>query len=274
MKVILAIVSISLALPGLAVSNSFAQAAAGGGGGAAGGAGAGGAGIRGSATASGATAAPTGRIAPTGVLAGQAATPGTAALSSPAAGQLVTGGQTIAPGTSQGTLNPGQLSATPPNINGRTFDRVPIVGAPTDTVIDPSRAQPTFQFPPESTLPQSVVTNTGVGGQFDSGLPDAAIFPPGEPVRVGNTVGANFGSTLGVAPEPVVVDLPPGARITTNAFGVPEVGVAPVVVAPPAIVPADTGRGPTFESSSSRSSTQPQVPRQSAPPRNAPIAPR
>ncbi len=268
MKVFIATVSMSLALPGLAVLDSNAQAAARGGGAAAGGAA-----VRGSATASGATAAPTGRIAPSGAIAGQAATPGSG-LSSPASGQLVTGGQTIAPGTPGGTLNPGQISATPPNINGRTFDRVPIVGAPTDTVVDPSRPQPTFRFPPDSTLPQSVVTNTGVGGQFDSGLPDAAVFPPGSPVRVGNTVGTNFGRALGVASEPVVVNLPPGARIVTNAFGVPEVGVAPVVVAPPAIVPADTGRGPTFESSSSRSSTQPQVPQRSAPPRSAPIAPR
>ena len=267
MKVFIATVSVSLALPGLAVSNLNAQAAAGGG------AAAGGASVRGSATASGATAAPTGRTAPSGVLAGQAATPGTT-LSSPASGQLVTGGQTIAPGTPQGTLNPGQISAAPPNIVGRTFDRIPIVGAPTDTVIDPSRTQPTFRFPPQSTLPQSVVTNTGVGGQFDSGLPDAAVFPPGNPVRVGNTVGTNFGRVFAVSPDPVAVELPPGARIVTNAFGVPEVGVAPVVVPAPAIVPADTGRGPTFESSSSRSSTQPQVPQRSATPRNAPIAPR
>ena len=49
MKVFIATVSVSLALPGLAVSNLNAQAAAGGG------AAAGGASVRGSATASGAT---------------------------------------------------------------------------------------------------------------------------------------------------------------------------------------------------------------------------
>ena len=269
MKLFIATLSVSMVLPGIALSN-YGQAAAGGG------AAAGGAGIRGSATASGATAAPTGRVAPAGVPTAQAATAGSTFNSPAAGGQLVTGGQTIAPGTATpaGTLNPGQISASPPHIVGRTFDRVPLVGAPTDTVIDPAAPQPTFRFPPPSTLPQSVVTNTGIGGQFDSGLPEAALFPRGNPVGVGNTVGTNFGGIRAVAPEPVVINLPPGARITTNSFGVAEVGTAPAPVVTPTIVPVpeNTGRGPTFDSSSSRSSTQPIQP--SAPPRNAPIAPR
>jgi hypothetical protein len=269
MKLFIATLSVSMVLPGIALSN-YGQAAAGGG------AAAGGAGIRGSATASGATAAPTGRVAPAGVPTAQAATAGSTFNSPASGGQLVTGGQTIAPpatATPAGTLNPGQISASPPHIIGRTFDRVPLVGAPTDTVIDPAGPQPTFRFPPPSTLPQAVVTNTGIGGQFDSGLPEAALFPRGNPVGVGNTVGTNFGGTRAVSPEPVVVNLPPGARITTNAFGAAEIGVPPVGVVTPTVVPANTGRGPTFDSSSSRSSTQPII-QPNAPPRNAPIAPR
>ena len=277
MKFLIATVSVSLVLPCIPLSN-YGQAA--GGGSAAGGGvasrGAGGvtsrgsAVIRGSATASGATAAPTGRIAPAGVP--QASIAGRT-LSSPATGQLVTGGHTIAPSAAAGPVNPGQITAVPPYVVGRTFDRVPIVGAPTDTVIDPAAPQPTFRFPPASTLPQSVVENTGIGGQFDSGLPEAATFPRGNPVGVGNTVGIDFGNVQAVAPEPVVINLPPGARIVRNASGVAEVGVAPVAAVTPTIVPnTGTGLGPTFESSSSRSSTQPVQP--SPAPRNAPIVPR
>jgi len=273
MKHFIATVSVSLVLPGIALS--YGQAAAGGGGGRAAAAGVG---IRGSATASGATATPTGRVAPAGVPTAQAATAGTTFSSPASGGQLVTGGQTIAPATPGGTLNPGQISAPPPHIVGRTFERIPLVGAPTDTVVNPGAPQPTFNFPPASRLSQPVVRNTGIGGQFDSGLPEAALFPRGNPVTVGNTDGVDFGSVQDIAAEPVVINLPPGARVVRNAAGVAEVGVAPVGVVTPTIVPnTGAGLGPTFESSASRSSTQPIRPQPIQPspaPRNAPIAPR
>jgi hypothetical protein len=60
------------------------------------------------------------------------------------------------------------------------------------------------------------------------------------------------------------VNLPPGARVVTNFSGVPE-----AVVPPPAIISTNSvGRGPAFESSSSRAV---EVPQRSAPPRNPPI---
>src|SRR5688572_21325314 len=143
MKLFIATLSVSMVLPGIALS-TYGQAAAGGGAAAAGGGG-----IRGSATASGAIGAPTGRVAPAGV-----PTAGSTFSTPAAGGQLVTGGQTIAPSAAAGPVNPGQITAVPQQIVGRTFDRVPIVGAPTDTVIDPAAPQPTFRFPPASTLSQ------------------------------------------------------------------------------------------------------------------------
>jgi hypothetical protein len=141
---------------------------------------------------------------------------------------------------------------------GRTFQRTTIGGGPTDAIIDPAANQPVFQFPPASTpAAPGVATNTPTlsGNTF-----------PGGPVSVGNTVGTNFsrGTITPFPREPVAVNLPPGARIVTNAFGVSE-----AVVPGPVIVPTNSvGRGPTFESASDRTR---EVPQRSLPPRNPSI---
>ncbi|MGZ8901465.1 MAG: hypothetical protein ACXW3Z_15345 [Limisphaerales bacterium] len=239
---------------------------------------------RGTTTSSGSIAGPTGRVNPGGVSAAQSAIqPGAsvnsagASVTSPGAGQIGT------PGTSTpvGTINPGGITAAPLQNVGRTFDRATIGGGPTETIIDPAATQPTFRFPPASTLPQGVVTNSGVGGQFDSGLP-ASKSVAGNPVGVGNApvsagntvVGGNFGSVR-VPSEPVVINLPPGTRIRTNAFGVAELGTPTVGVAVPTIIPTNSvGRGPTFDSSRARSLEGTREPiRPTAPPRSAPIVP-
>lgn len=293
MKLFLATVTISLALPGLELSRTtFAQAAAGAGG-AAGGAGvgaaAGGRGggaigaARGASTASGSIAGPTGRVAPAGVPAAQSAIQPGASISTPNSGQVAT----PATGTPVGTLNPGGITASPPQTAGRTFDRSTIGGAPTQTIIDPNTTQPTFRFPPATTLPQPVVPG-GVAGDVNSSLPtsvagnpvsvgNAPIAVGNAPVTVGNTVGAANVGTLPVRvpTEPVAIDLPPGARITRDAFGVAEIGTPTVGVAVPTIVPTNSvGRGPTFDSSAARSSSATREPiRPTAPPRSAPIVP-
>lgn len=201
-------------------------------------------------------------VSPTGNLAGRPGIqPGTA-LSAPAGGPVTTP-STITP---IGPLNPGGLSGLPPQTVGRTFDRSTIGGAPLDTITDPAGPQPVFGFPPASSLPQSVVTNTVVGGTLGLGLPDFRTFPPGVPVGVGNTVGRSFDvvNPAAVPREPVAVNLPPGARVVTNTFGVAEA----IVPAPSIISTNAVGRGPTFESSSAR---QLPVPQRTAPPRNPPI---
>jgi len=67
--------------------------------------------------------------------------------------------------------------------------------------------------------------------------------------------------------EAVAVNLPPGARVVTNAFGVSEAIVpGPVIVATNSV-----GRGPTFESSTARSLPEGQ---RVAPPQNVQIIPR
>lgn len=255
MKLIIATVTISFAWPFLNTS-AYAQASGGGGAGAgAAGGGASGAVITGGRSA--AIGAPVGApvAAPTSSLGIPAGAPGvttTPGVNAPISSTAVPG--TVTP---IGPINPGGITATPPQTVGRTFDRATISGGPLDSRIDPNANQPTFRFPPASTPAQDVVTNTpgaGVTGAF-----------PGSPVSVGNTVGTNFGRRLtSVPPEPVAVNLPPGARVVTNAFGVSE-----AIVPGPAIVPTDAaGRGPTFESATTRSAPAPQ---RSAPPRNTPI---
>ena len=250
MKVLLTAVSISLALP--VFTPAFAQAARGGAG----------AGAAGSATARSAGAS---TVSPTGNLSGRAGFAAGPALSAPAGGNIATPGTATPVGPNSG------ISATPPAVNGRTFDRATIGGGPTDTIVDPNARQPVFRFPPASTLPQGAVTNTGVG---NPGFPDATTFPPGNPVRVGNTVGANFGAVLtNTAPrEAVAVDLPPGARLTTNRFGVTIAGVptAPeAVVAPPVVVPTNSvGNFRGIQTGTDRIVAPRQVPQRSAPPRN------
>lgn len=261
MKVIIATVTISSALAALEFTPAFSQARGGG-------AAAGASGAATSAGAAGVSGAGTARAAgatggsPTGNLAGRPGVPSAlpgSTLNAPAGGAIAT------PGTATpiGPISSG-VSAAPPAAVGRTFDRATIGGGPTDTIIDPASRQPVFRFPPASTLPQAVVTNTGGGAPFDSGLPDARTFPPGNPVGVGNTVGTNFGTIFtNAARQPIAVDLPPGAILITNRFGVTEAVVPPPVVVP--VVPNSVGRGPTFESSSARTR---QVPQRSAPPRN------
>ena len=288
MKLFLATVTISLALPGLELSRTaFAQAAGGAGGGAGGGRGGAAVGgaigtARGASTASGSIAGPTGRVAPAGVPAGQTAIQPGASVSPANAGQIATPGTA----TPLGTLNPGGISATPPANVGRTFDRTQIGGAPTDTIIDPAVTQPTFRFPPASTLGEPVVPG-GVVGDVNSSLPtsiagnpvsagNAAVTVGNAPVTVGNTVGAGVGSVpVRVPAEPVAINLPPGARIVTTPSGVAEIGTPTVGVVVPTIVPTNSaGRGPTFDSSTARSSGAARQPiRPTAPPRSAPIVP-
>lgn len=264
MKRILATVTISLALPGLDLSTTtFAQASGGAAGGAAGGsAGA----TRGASTASGTIAGPTGRVAPGGVTAGQTAIQPGASLT-----------------TQPSIINPGGISATPPQTVGRTFERTTTIGGtPADTIIDPVAPQPTF--PSASTLPQPILPNSGVGTISANGsvagnpvsVGNAPVTVGNTPVRVGNIVGANVGTAaVRVPPETVAINLPPGARITTNAFGAAVVGTPPVGAVTPTIVPTNSvGRGPVFDSSTARSSGATREPiRPNAVPRNAPIVP-
>lgn len=237
MNVIVATLTISCALP-LLTSPTFAQASAGGGA----------TGVSGGAAGAG------GAVSPSGNLAGSANARVGTALSTPA-------GASTAPSTVTpiGPINPGGISATPPGTVGRTFDRTTIGGAPIDTVTDPVGPQPVFRFPPGSAPGQDVVTNT-------PGLGAASTTFPGAPVGVGNTVGTNFarGLTNAVPREPVAINLPPGARVVTNVFGVSE-----AIVPPPVIIPTNAvGRGPTFESASDRAR---EVPQRTLPPRNPSI---
>ena len=194
------------------------------------GAGAGAAGASGSATvgaARSAGVAGSGAVSPTGVLSGQGATGGT--VTTPSGTPIATPG-TVNP---IGPVNPGGLRGIAPQTAGRTFDRSIIGGGPLNTAIDPAEAQPTFRFPPASTLPGPAVTLTN-----STGLPDFRSFPPGRPVGVGNIVGTNAGalSARTVPGEPVAVDLPPGAVVSTNVVGVPE-----VVVPPPSLINTNVG---------------------------------
>jgi hypothetical protein len=196
----------------------------------------------------------TGAISPTGALAGQ--TPaGAGTVATPAGTPVGTPG-TAAP---IGPINPGGISARPPAVSGRTFDRSTIGGGPTDAIVDPTGVQPTFRFPPASTLPTPVVTNTVTGAD---GFP-APTFPSG-PVGVNNTVGTNFGAVLsGTVPrEPVAINLPPGTRVVTNAFGVSEV-VAP----PPVAVGTNVGAPAIVEIGTNRAVVVPRVIMPPQPPR-------
>jgi hypothetical protein len=230
MKAILGTLAVSISLP-LSLS---AQVSSGGAGTAAGASGS-------SSIAAGAArsagVAGSGAISPTGSLAGQTPTgTGAGTVTTPSGTPIATPG-TAAP---VGPINPGGIAGRPPASVGRTFDRPIIGGGPTDVIVDPAATQPTFRFPPSSTLPTPVVTNTVTSGA--GGFPEST-FPSG-PVGVNNTVGTNFGRVLtSAAPrEPVAINLPPGTRIVTNAFGVSEV-VAP----PPVLVPTNVGRSPTLE---------------------------
>jgi hypothetical protein len=241
MKVILGTLAVSMALP-IALS---AQVASGGAAASAAGAGAGGSVGARSTGVAGASA-----VSPTGALAGQ--TPTAPGASATATATTPSGTPIATPGSAApvGPINPGGISAQPPQTAGRTFGRPIIGGGPTDTIVDPAGVQPVFRFPPSSTLPTSILTNTatGAGGA-------ASTFPPG-PVGVNNTVGTNFGRVLTnrAAREPVAINLPPGTRIVTNPNGVPEV-VAP----PPALVPTNVGRSPTLERGVDRGVVVPRV---------------
>ncbi len=187
-----------------------------------------------------------GAVSPSASLAGQPVAIGQSGQSAVSPSPVpVTPSQTpiATPGTATpvGTLNPGGLAAQPPIAVGRTFDRPIIGGGPTPTVVDPTGVQPTFRFPPSSTLPTPVITNTTTVG---AGRFPASTFPPG-PVSVGGTANANTGAGLptAVPREPVAINLPPGARIATNSAGVSEVlGPQPV------LVPTNIGRAPGLES--------------------------
>lgn len=258
MKLIFATVTISCALP-ILNPTGFAQASGGAGGAGAGAASAASSGaiITGGRSAAIGAGAPVGApvatpTSPTGSLAG---TPGVAAA--PSVNAPIN--STAVPGTVTpiGPINPGGITATPPQTVGRTFDRSTIGGGPLDSTIDPNANQPTFRFPPASTPAQDVVTNS-------FGSAGTGTFP-GSPVAVGNTVGTNFGGRVtSVPPEPVAVNLPPGARVVTNGFGVSEA----IVPGPTIVATNAAGRGPTFESATTRSAP---VPQRSAPPRNTPI---
>jgi len=211
MNVVLATVTVSVALSSVQFSPAFGQARGGGAGSA-------------------------GAIAPSAPVRGGTAPAGTSI------GTPVTG-------TPVGPVNPGGITATPPQVAGRTFERSTIGGGPTDTIVDPAAPQSTFRFPPSSTLQQPIVTNFGVA-QFPPGFPPSASVAGNAPVTVGNTVGTNLSGALPVRPvEPVAINLPPGARITTNAFGVPELGFPPVSVP---IVTNAVGSSPGVQSSTVR----------------------
>lgn len=123
---------------------------------------------------------------------------------------------------------------------GRTFSR-PVLGAPPTTRgLDPAGNVMTPGFPPPGGTISPIVTNTGIGGFAGDTFtpPEARTFPNGAPPFAGNTVGTNF-----VAPgtnfpprRALSVNLPPGAAVQTNGFGVPE-----AVVPPPALIPSEPG---------------------------------
>ena len=269
MKVIVSAVAVSCAIAGFDYS-VLAQARGGGAGGASGarggsisvGPGVGASAGVGSSAVSGSTA-----VRPSGSLATGSQTVGTA-LSTPVGGTITPQGTlgNIGPSTAGATpvgpLNPGGITGIPPQTAGRTFDRSIIGGAPVATSVDPANPQPPFRFPPASQTLQPFATQNDLVDR--SGIPNGAAFAP---VTVGNTVGADFGRTLTTrTPEPIAINLPPGARVVTNVAGVPEIvvptpGVATSggsvatngVVPPPQLIPNPAvGRGPTFESSSSR----------------------
>ena len=215
MNAVLATVTVSVALSAVQFSPVFGQAARGGGAGSS--------------------------------LGGNAITPGTPARGGTAPSSAAIG--TPGTGTPVGPVNPGGITAIPPQVTGRTFERSTIGGGPTDTIINPAAPQPTFRFPPSSTLTQPIITNFGVG-QFESGFPPVSAGG-NAPVTVGNTVGAGgAGAATNIRPvEPVAINLPPGARITTNAFGVPEIGFPPVTVP---IATNAVGSSPGVQSSTVR----------------------
>ena len=251
MKAILGTLAISAVLP-IAVSAQVAT------GGAAAGSSVGGSSAAAAARSSG--VAGSGAVSPTGVLAGQTPTaPGAIAPAIPSTAAPVGTPRTAVPA---GPINPGGITGVPPQTAGRTFDRSTISGPPSEAIIDPGGNQPTFRFPPASSLPTptlpdgriSATSETGAGG-----FP-ASPFPSG-PVGVNNTVGTNFarGLTNAAPREPVAVNLPPGARVVTNVAGVPE-----IVVPPPAVVGTNIGGAPGVQTGTNRSvvpRTVPQVPR-------------
>ena len=222
MKAILGTIAVTLALP-IATSAQVAS------GGAAAGSSVGTAGA-----ARGAGVAGAGAVSPTGSLAGQtptATTPATPPIGTPIG----------TPGTAVpvGPLNPGGISAQPPQTVGRTFDRSTIAGGPTDTILDPAGPQPIFRFPPSSTLTTPTLTNTL------RGFPPSSF--PSAPIGVNNTVGTNFGGATAVPREPVAINLPPGSRIMTNTVGTRE-----VVVPPGSIVGTNVGRAPSVQQGTNR----------------------
>ena len=236
MKAILGTLAVSVALP-IALSAQVAS-----GGAAAGSAGA--AGVSPSAGVAGSRA-----VSPSASLAGQTPTlSGTATTPS--------GTPIGTPGTAVpvGPINPGGISGQLPQTVGRTFDRSTIGGGPTDTIVNPAGNQPTFRFPPSSTLTIPAATNT-IGG-----LPPSTF--PGAPVGVNNTVGTNFGTLApsSVPREPVAINLPPGARVLTNVVGVPE-----VVVPPPSIVGTNIGAAPGVQRGTNRVVIPRTVPPQEVP---------
>jgi len=241
MKVVLATVSVSMALSAVHFSPALAQAR----GGVASSSGASASGGAGSAAAGRAA------IAPAAPVSSSAATVG-------APGGTVTGTAVGTPGTGTpvGPVNPGGITATPPQVAGRTFERTTIGGAPTDAIVDPAAPQPTFRFPPSSTLQEPIRTNFGIGQ-----------FPPvtlggNAPVTVGNTVvGANSQGGANIRPvEPVAINLPPGARMTTNSSGVREIGFPPVTVP---VTTNAVGSSPGVQSSTVR--VAPVTPQPNAP---------
>ncbi|HEX7858692.1 MAG TPA: hypothetical protein VF773_00030 [Verrucomicrobiae bacterium] len=251
MNVIITTVACSCALAGF--DSTFAQAR--GGGAVSAGPGVGASAGVGSSAVSGSTA-PSGNLARGAQASGTITPSGTLGN----VGTGVTGSSTPV-----GPLNPGGITGIPPQTAGRTFDRSIIGGAPTDTVVDPANPQAPFRFPPTSRTLQPYATQNDL--VEPTATPDTGAFAP---VTVGNTVGTNFGGALTTrTPEPVAINLPPGARIATNIAGVPEIVVpAPGVVTasgsvatngvvpPPSLIATNAvGRGPTFESSAGRSVT-------------------
>jgi hypothetical protein len=230
MKVVFATVAFSLAASVVQFSPAFGQAR--GGGGAAGGAGSAGGG-RAAITPSAPVNA--GPVSAGGITGPQSAGPAGTTIGTPATG---------AP---YGPINPGGITATPSQVAGRTFERTTIGGAPLETVVDPAGPQPTFRFPPASELQQPIRTNFGLA-QFPEGFPPVAAVG-NAPVSAGNTAGGNFPGANIRPVEPVAINLPPGARITTNFAGVPQIGF------PRVNVPLTTnavGSSPRVQSSTER----------------------
>ena len=236
MKAILGTLAVSIALP-ITLSAQVASGSA-----------AAGSSVGAAANAGGAGVAGTGAISPTGSLAGQ--TPATPATVTTPSRPLIGTPGTAVP---VGPLNPGGITGRPPEAAGRTFDRSTIGGGPTDPIVNPAGPQPTFRFPPASTLTVPTLTNTAAGGFPRS------TFPSG-PVGVNNTVGTNFGGVTAVPREPVAINLPPGARIVTNVVGVRE-----VVVPPPSVVGTNIGSAPGVQRGTNRMVIPRTVPPQEVP---------